>query len=145
MNPDPSTRNPTTAGLAAIRETREERDAREHRFWRRNVRWIVALLAIWFVVTFVVAWYARELRFDFFGWPFSFWVGAQGALAMYVLMAALYAWRMNRDPDADQTVAREAGDAPPGAPDYPGASLAHSLTPPSRDASRSAHTDAAGQ
>ncbi|WP_454724041.1 MULTISPECIES: DUF4212 domain-containing protein [Cupriavidus] len=65
------------------------------RAWRRNLRWIAVLLTIWFVVTFVVAWFARELRFDFFGWPFSFWVGAQGALVIYVLMAALYAWRMN--------------------------------------------------
>lgn len=75
--------------------------AAEHRAWRRNLRWIAGLLVVWFVVTFVVAWYARELRFAFFGWPFSFWVGAQGALIVYVLMAALYAWRMNR---ADRTV-----------------------------------------
>ncbi|WP_223851317.1 DUF4212 domain-containing protein [Cupriavidus pauculus] len=80
--------------------------AAERRAWRRNLRWIASLLAIWFVVTFVVAWYARELRFAFFGWPFSFWVGAQGALIVYVLMAALYAWRMNR---ADRTA--EPGDA----------------------------------
>jgi putative solute:sodium symporter small subunit len=64
--------------------------------WLRNLRWIAGLLAIWFVVTFVVSWYARELVFPFFGWPFSYWVGAQGALIVYVLMAALYAWRMNR-------------------------------------------------
>jgi len=70
--------------------------------WRRNLRWIYALLAIWFVVTFIVSWFARELDFDFFGWPFSFWVGAQGAPVVYVLMIALYAWRMNRaDEDAD--------------------------------------------
>ncbi|WP_020204398.1 MULTISPECIES: DUF4212 domain-containing protein [Cupriavidus] len=69
------------------------------RAWRHNLRWIAVLLTIWFVVTFVVAWFARELRFDFFGWPFSFWVGAQGALVVYVLMAALYAWRMNLTAD----------------------------------------------
>ena len=47
------------------------------------------LLAIWFVVTFVVAYFARELDFDFFGWPFSFWVGAQGALVVYVVIVGL--------------------------------------------------------
>lgn len=73
------------------------------RSWQRNRRWICALLAVWFVVTFVVSWFARDLRFDFFGWPFSFWMGAQGALVIYVLMTALYAWRMNRvDDEADE-------------------------------------------
>ncbi|MHA7679205.1 DUF4212 domain-containing protein [Cupriavidus sp. PET2-C1] len=80
---------------------RDQADQSERRAWHRNLRWIAVLLSIWFVVTFVVAWYARELRFDFFGWPFSFWVGAQGALIVYVLMAAIYAWRMNRDEDDD--------------------------------------------
>lgn len=80
----------------------------ERAAWRLNVRWIAALLAVWFVVTFVVSWYARELRFDFFGWPFSFWAGAQGVLILYVIMAVLYAWRMNR---ADDEAARADADA----------------------------------
>ncbi|MGN5478841.1 DUF4212 domain-containing protein [Cupriavidus basilensis] len=78
---------------------------RSKRSWQRNRRWICALLAVWFVVTFVVSWFARDLRFDFFGWPFSFWMGAQGALVVYVLMTALYAWRMNRADDADESAA----------------------------------------
>ncbi|MDF3832147.1 DUF4212 domain-containing protein [Cupriavidus basilensis] len=78
-----------------IRAARDQADGSERRAWQRNLRWIAVLLSLWFIVTFVVAWFARELRFDFFGWPFSFWVGAQGALILYVLMAALYAWRMN--------------------------------------------------
>jgi putative solute:sodium symporter small subunit len=53
------------------------------------------LLFIWFVVTFVIGFYARELNFNFFGWPFSFWVGAQGALVIYVLIIAYYAHYMN--------------------------------------------------
>ena len=53
------------------------------------------LLAIWFVVTYVVGYEARELNFNFFGWPFSFWVGAQGALVVYVLIIAYYAHYMN--------------------------------------------------
>ncbi|MCY1477792.1 putative solute:sodium symporter small subunit [compost metagenome] len=74
----------------------------------------------------MVAWFARDLRFDFFGWPFSFWVGAQGALVVYVLMAALYAWRMNR---ADGEAAAD--------------SLAAPAPAPSQGASRGTGTDAA--
>ena len=29
------------------------------------------LLFIWFVVTFVMGYYARDLTFNFFGWPFA--------------------------------------------------------------------------
>jgi putative solute:sodium symporter small subunit len=105
--------------------TPDSPEARQRLAWRRNLRWICALLAVWFTVTFVVAWFARDLRFDFFGWPFSFWVGAQGALVVYVLMAALYAWRMNHgDAEADS----------PGAPP---------VAMPSQGASRGPGPDAA--
>jgi putative solute:sodium symporter small subunit len=64
-------------------------------YWKKNLRMTTFLLAIWFVVTYVVGYEARELNFDFFGWPFSFWVGAQGALVVYVLIIAYYAHYMN--------------------------------------------------
>ncbi len=64
-------------------------------YWSKNLRMTAFLLSIWFVVTFVVGFYARELNFNFFGWPFSFWVGAQGALVIYVLIIAYYAHYMN--------------------------------------------------
>jgi putative solute:sodium symporter small subunit len=53
------------------------------------------LLFIWFVVTYVVSFNARDLSFTFFGWPFSFWMGAQGSLVVYVLLIAYYAHYMN--------------------------------------------------
>jgi putative solute:sodium symporter small subunit len=64
-------------------------------YWRKNLRITAVLLALWFVVTFVVSYYARELNFSFFGWPFSFWMGAQGALVVYVLIIGFYARYMN--------------------------------------------------
>jgi putative solute:sodium symporter small subunit len=66
------------------------------RYWRKNLRITGLLLAIWFVVTFVVSYFARELSFSFFGWPFSFWMGAQGSLVVYCLIIGYYAWYMNR-------------------------------------------------
>ena len=70
--------------------------------WRRT-RWLVtALLAVWLAVTFGVAWFARELAFEFFGWPFSFWVAAQGALFVYLLIVVVYNRKMDRlDADLD--------------------------------------------
>jgi putative solute:sodium symporter small subunit len=65
-------------------------------YWRKNVRITAILMVIWAFITFVIGYYARELSFNFFGWPFSFWVGAQGALAIYVVLIGYYAWYMNK-------------------------------------------------
>ena len=69
---------------------------RRRRHWQGNRRLTAVLLAIWFAVTFGMAYGARHLSFTFFGWPFSYWVGAQGALVVYLLIIGCYAWRMNR-------------------------------------------------
>ncbi len=79
---------------------------RHHHYWRKNLRITGVLLAIWFVVTYVVAFYARELNFTFFGWPFSFWVASQGALIVYVVIIWYYARYMNKL-DQEHGVAEE--------------------------------------
>jgi putative solute:sodium symporter small subunit len=69
---------------------------RHHEYWRKNVRITLILLSIWAVVTYVVGYFARDLSFKFFGWPFSFWMGGQGALVIYVLIIWYYARYMDR-------------------------------------------------
>ena len=69
---------------------------RQREYWRKNLRITAVLMVIWFLVTFGVGYFARDLNFTFFGWPFSFWVGGQGALIVYVLMIWYYARTMNR-------------------------------------------------
>jgi putative solute:sodium symporter small subunit len=78
------------------------------RHWRRTLRLTGALLALWFVVGYVVTWFARDLDFAFFGWPFSFWVAAQGGIIVFVVLLAVYARRMARN---DRALARDAADA----------------------------------
>ncbi|MBC7608517.1 MAG: DUF4212 domain-containing protein [Polaromonas sp.] len=71
--------------------------ADNHRiYWRKNRIVIAVLLAIWFVVTFGVSYFSRYLNFNFFGWPFGFWMGAQGSLLVYCGIIGFYAWYMNR-------------------------------------------------
>lgn len=65
-------------------------------YWRKNLNITAILLALWFVVTFVVTFFARDLNFSFFGWPFSFWMGAQGSLVVYVIIIWYYARYMNQ-------------------------------------------------
>lgn len=66
------------------------------RYWRANLRLTAALLLVWGVVSFAVMYFARELQFSFFDWPFAFWVAAQGALIVYVLIVGIYAWALRR-------------------------------------------------
>jgi putative solute:sodium symporter small subunit len=69
----------------------------KHRtYWQAHLRITSILLFIWFVVTFVVSYFARDLNFTFFGWPFSFWMGAQGSLVVYCLIIWFYANYMNK-------------------------------------------------
>jgi putative solute:sodium symporter small subunit len=66
-------------------------------YWHKNLVITAVLLSIWFVVTFVEAWFARELnQFSFLGFPFGFYMSAQGSLAIYVILIGTYAWYMNR-------------------------------------------------
>lgn len=73
-----------------------ELTAKHKEYWRKNLTVTMILLAIWALVTFLIGYYARELAFSFFGWPFSFWVGGQGALIIYVVIIWYYARYMNR-------------------------------------------------
>jgi putative solute:sodium symporter small subunit len=84
-----------------------ELSARHQEYWRKNVTITLILLAIWFVVTYVIGFFARDLSFNFFGWPFSFYMGAQGSLVIYVLIIWFYARYMNR---LDQEYGVDEGD-----------------------------------
>ena len=80
-------------------------DAR--RRWHASQRITASLLALWFVVSFVVAYFARELSARVFGWPISFWVAAQGAPLVYLALVWFYARRMGRLDDGRGTLEDE--------------------------------------
>jgi len=69
----------------------------KHReYWRKNLVITAILLFVWFVVTFVEGWYARELNeITFLGFPLGFYMSAQGSLIVYVVIIGIYAWYMN--------------------------------------------------
>ena len=74
-----------------------ELSEKHHQYWRRNLALTAVLLFVWFVVTFVEGWYARELNaFTFLGFPFGFYMSAQGSLVVYVVLIWIYARYMNK-------------------------------------------------
>jgi putative solute:sodium symporter small subunit len=73
--------------------TRQQKDE----YWSYNVRLTGVLLAIWFVVTFLLGgWFAADLNeiviADF---PLGYWIAAQGSIAVFVIEIAVYARLMN--------------------------------------------------
>ncbi len=66
-------------------------------YWHKTRALTVTLLVLWIIVTFVISWFARELNtFTFFGFPFGFYMAAQGSLFLFLLMVWVYAVKMNR-------------------------------------------------
>ena len=78
----------------------------QEQYWQKNLSITAKLMGVWFVVTFVVTFFARDLSFIFFGWPFSFWMASQGSLIIYVLIIWYYASYMNKI-DQEHGVAEE--------------------------------------
>jgi putative solute:sodium symporter small subunit len=71
--------------------------AKHEEYWRKNLVITAILLAVWFVATFVEAWYARELNgYTFLGFPLGFYMSAQGSLIIYVVIIYIYAKYMER-------------------------------------------------
>lgn len=70
----------------------------KHReYWSRNLTITAVLLAIWFIVTYVLGFFARELNAIVIGgFPLGFYMGAQGSLIIYVVIIWYYARHMNR-------------------------------------------------
>jgi putative solute:sodium symporter small subunit len=70
---------------------------RHKEYWRKNLTITSILLFIWFVVTYVIGYYARELHeITILGFPFAFYMGAQGSLVIYIVIIGVYAWYMNK-------------------------------------------------
>ena len=100
--------------------------SRHARYWRRNIRYLAVLLAIWFVVSFgfgiLLAGPLNRWTIPGTGYPLGFWFAQQGAIYTFVVLIFVYVWLMNRldrefdvdegsGPGADRGPSREPGAA----------------------------------
>ncbi len=75
------------------------------RYWRFNVTLIAVLMAIGFAVSFLVPLFAPALAaLRFAGFSLPFYLGAQGAILVYLLLIAVYVVLMQR---ADRRLRRD--------------------------------------
>ena len=66
-------------------------------YWKRVRALTLALLLFWFVVTFGVILFARELAgLTFIGWPVPFYMAAQGTTLIYLFIIGVYALAMKK-------------------------------------------------
>lgn len=68
------------------------------KYWKENVQLVLKLLAIWFTASFgmgilFVDWLNQ---FQFFGFPFGFWMAQQGAIYVFVALIFVYVFKMNK-------------------------------------------------
>ena len=78
-------------------------------YWRYNVTLTTTLLAIWFVVTFIISGVMAGWlnNVTILGFPLGYYMAAQGSLAIFVIEIAVYARLMNRK-DEEYGIREEA-------------------------------------
>ena len=67
-------------------------------YWKENVRLVLKLLAIWFVASFGMGILFVDFlnEYQFFGFPFGFWMAQQGAIYVFVALIFVYVVKMNK-------------------------------------------------
>ena len=67
-------------------------------YWQANLRLMLGLLSIWFLVSFGcgILWVDYLNQFDLFGFKLGFWFSQQGSILTFVILIFVYAWRMNQ-------------------------------------------------
>ncbi len=73
-------------------------DQRRADYWRRNLRLMLTLLIIWFVVSFGFSIFLVETlnQFSILGAPLGFWFAQQGSIMTFVVLILVYALMMDR-------------------------------------------------
>ena len=90
--------------------------ARHAEYWRRTLRYLAALIAVWFVVSYgfgiVLAEPLNAIRVPGTGFPLGFWFAQQGSIYVFVVLIFVYVRLMNRlDREFDVDEADDGGPA----------------------------------
>lgn len=76
--------------------------------------WLKAgLLLAWALVSFGAAYFARDLQVQVWRWPLNYWIAAQGAVLMFIVIVGIYCAAMNHFERQDRAAGRSsAADLP---------------------------------
>ncbi len=75
-----------------------ESDSHAKEYWKENIRLVLTLLAVWFVVSYgfgilLVDWLNN---IKFFGFKLGFWFAQQGSIYVFVALIFVYVAKMNK-------------------------------------------------
>ena len=67
-------------------------------YWKENIRIVLLLLAVWFLVSFGMGILLVDFLdgFRFFGFKFGFWMAQQGSIFCFVILIFVYVYKMNK-------------------------------------------------
>lgn len=67
-------------------------------YWRKNLRLLVTLLVVWFLVSYGAGILFVDFldQFSIGGFPLGFWFAQQGSIYTFIVLIFVYVWRMNR-------------------------------------------------
>ena len=73
-------------------------ESQREQYWRSNLRLMSALLTVWFIVSFVLGILLVEQLNEIvvLGFPLGFWFAQQGSIITFVILIAIYVWRMDK-------------------------------------------------
>ena len=84
-------------------------NSKEKVYWKKNIRIVLSLLAVWFFVSFGMGILLVDIldNFRLFGFKLGFWMAQQGSIFCFVILIFVYVNRMNKldhqyDMDEDQ-------------------------------------------
>ncbi len=67
-------------------------------YWKANIRLLLKLLSVWFIVSFgagVI--FVEDLnQFHFFGFKLGFWFAQQGSILIFVALIFIYSHKMQK-------------------------------------------------
>lgn len=69
-----------------------------HKYWRENLRLLVILLSIWFLVSYGAGIIFVDFlnQFHLGGFPLGFWFAQQGSIVTFVILIFVYVRKMNK-------------------------------------------------
>lgn len=68
------------------------------KYWKENIRYLVILMSIWFVVSFgfgiLLVDQLNTIKIG--GFKLGFWFAQQGSIFCFIILIAIYVWLMNK-------------------------------------------------
>jgi len=68
------------------------------KYWKYNIKYLLVLLVLWAVFSFVFGIVLAEFlnQFTMGGFPLGFWFAQQGSIYVFVILIFVYVFLMNR-------------------------------------------------